>query len=403
MFTRSINAFSYLVKSYKNTLISSWKSDNRTVLLYDRTLLCRICFLLILGFIMMTSASMPLGSRLLRDPFFFAKRQICYLFLAVIVASFILHIPIKFWQKYSIIMLFISFIMLITVLFGHIINGATRWIGLGPIHIQPAEVIKIIFCCYLSDYLSRKFTKINNNIWEAYKPLAVLGLLLILLLEQPDFGTAILLFITTLVMLFLSGVKFKQVLKIIILSTTIISVLILNNPYRIHRITSFLHPWKDPYNIGYQLTQSLIAFGRGNILLGRGLGNSRQKFSYLPEAHTDFIFSVLGEELGYIGAMIVIYNIFFIAFRAMSIGHRAIKIGKYFSGFFSCSIGIWFSLQIIINIGASTGILPTKGLTLPLISYGGSSLIVVLTALMVILRVDYETRFANIQAFHRRN
>ena len=192
----------------------------------------------------------------------------------------------------------------------------------------------------------------------------------------------------------------QQFIAIIGMGISAVVLLILAEPYRIRRVTSFWNPWEDPFGSGYQLTQSLMAFGRGE-LWGQGLGNSVQKLEYLPEAHTDFIFSIIAEELGYIGVVLALLMVFFVAFRAMSIGRKALEIDHRFSGFLACSIGIWFSFQALVNVGAAAGMLPTKGLTLPLISYGGSSLLIMSTAIMMLLRIDYETRLEKAQAFTR--
>jgi cell division protein FtsW len=210
----------------------------------------------------------------------------------------------------------------------------------------------------------------------------------------------VVLFVTTLAMLFLAGAKLWQFLAIIGSGIFAVVLLIIAEPYRMRRVTSFWNPWEDPFGSGYQLTQSLMAFGRGEFW-GQGLGNSVQKLEYLPEAHTDFIFSIIGEELGYAGVVLALLMVFFVAFRAMSIGRRALEIDQRFSGFLACSIGVWFSFQALVNVGAAAGMLPTKGLTLPLISYGGSSLIIMSTAIVFLLRIDYETRLAKAQAFTR--
>ncbi|MXP67185.1 cell division protein FtsW [Pantoea sp. Aalb] len=382
-------------------MIGRYIHNNKLIPLYDRTLLWTTFSLVIFGFIMVTSASIPIGQILTKDTFYFAKREALYILLALSVAPFILRIRMIFWQNYSNIILIISVIILIlALLIGNSVNGAYRWIILGPIHIQPAEFSKLSLFCYLSNYLMRKLEAVRNKFWGFCKPVGIMLMLSILLLAQPDFGSVVVLFVTTLAILFLAGAKIWHLLTIIIISIGSVVLLIIAEPYRIRRITSFWNPWNDPFGSGYQLTQSLIAFGRGK-LCGKGLGNSIQKLEYLPDAHTDFIFSILGEELGYIGVVIALLLLFFIAFRAMLIGRRALEIKQSFSGFFACSIGIWFSFQTLINVGAASGILPTKGLTLPIVSYGGSSLIIMLIAIMFLLRIDYETRLATSQAFIR--
>lgn len=385
----------------KGWVMGSRVKDDDSLIMYDRTMLWLTLGLAALGFIMVTSASMPVGQRLTDDPFFFAKRHALYLFLAFCFAMVTLRLPMAFWQRWSSAMLIAAIVMLLVVLLvGSSINGASRWIDLGIMRFQPAEFTKLSLFCYLANYLVRKVEEVRNNLRGFLKPMGVIMVLAVLLLAQPDLGTVVVLFITTLAMLFLAGAKLWQFIAIIGSGIAAVVLLILAEPYRIRRVTSFWNPWDDPFGSGYQLTQSLMAFGRGE-LWGQGLGNSVQKLEYLPEAHTDFIFAIIGEELGYIGVVLALLMVFFVAFRAMSIGRKALEIDQRFSGFLACSIGIWFSFQALVNVGAAAGMLPTKGLTLPLISYGGSSLLIMSTAIILLLRIDYETRLEKAQAFTR--
>ncbi|MFC6208907.1 cell division protein FtsW [Rahnella sp. LAC-M12] len=390
-----------LVGKFNDWVMGSKENDSLTLVLYDRTLLWLTFGLAIIGFVMVTSASMPIGQRLADDPFLFAKRDAIYLALAFGLSLVTLRVPMAIWQKYSNVLLLLSVVMLLVVLVvGSSVNGASRWISLGPLRIQPAEFSKLSLFCYLASYLVRKVDEVRSNFWGFCKPMGVMVVLAVLLLAQPDLGTVVVLFITTLAMLFLAGAKMWQFLAIIGSGAFAVVLLVLAEPYRMRRVTSFWNPWADPFGSGYQLTQSLMAFGRGEFW-GQGLGNSVQKLEYLPEAHTDFIFSILGEELGYFGVVLALLMVFFVAFRAMSIGRRALEIDQRFSGFLACSIGVWFSFQALVNVGAAAGMLPTKGLTLPLISYGGSSLLIMSTAIVLLLRVDFETRLAKAQAFVR--
>ena len=390
-----------LTNKLKDWVMGSRESDTSSMVLYDRTLLWLTFGLAIVGFVMVTSASMPIGQRLADDPFLFAKRDAIYLALAFGMSLVTLRVPMAVWQKYSNVLLLLSVVMLLVVLVvGSSVNGASRWISFGPLRIQPAEFSKLSLFCYLASYLVRKVDEVRSNFWGFCKPMGVMVVLAVLLLAQPDLGTVVVLFITTLAMLFLAGAKMWQFLAIIGSGAFAVVLLIIAEPYRMRRVTSFWNPWADPFGSGYQLTQSLMAFGRGEFW-GQGLGNSVQKLEYLPEAHTDFIFSILGEELGYFGVVLALLMVFFVAFRAMSIGRRALELDQRFSGFLACSIGVWFSFQALVNVGAAAGMLPTKGLTLPLISYGGSSLIIMSTAIVLLLRVDFETRLAKAQAFVR--
>ncbi|TWY39872.1 cell division protein FtsW [Serratia marcescens] len=391
-----------LTERLKDWVTGARDNDAVNMVLYDRTLLWLTFGLAIIGFVMVTSASMPIGQRLADDPFLFAKRDALYLGLAFGLSLVTLRVPMEIWQRYSNVMLLMSIVMLLIVLVvGSSVNGASRWIALGPLRIQPAELSKLSLFCYLASYLVRKVEEVRSNFWGFCKPMDVMVVLAVLLLAQPDLGTVVVLFITTLAMLFLAGAKMWQFLAIIGSGVFAVVLLIIAEPYRMRRVTSFWNPWADPFGSGYQLTQSLMAFGRGEFW-GQGLGNSVQKLEYLPEAHTDFIFSILGEELGYIGVVLALLMVFFVAFRAMSIGRRALEIDQRFSGFLACAIGVWFSFQALVNVGAAAGMLPTKGLTLPLISYGGSSLLIMSTAIVLLLRIDYETRLTKAQAFVKR-
>ncbi|POX29034.1 cell division protein FtsW [Serratia marcescens] len=391
-----------LTERMKDWVTGARDNDAVNMVLYDRTLLWLTFGLAIIGFVMVTSASMPIGQRLADDPFLFAKRDALYLGLAFGLSLVTLRIPMEVWQRYSNVMLLMSIVMLLIVLVvGSSVNGASRWIALGPLRIQPAELSKLSLFCYLASYLVRKVEEVRSNFWGFCKPMGVMVVLAVLLLAQPDLGTVVVLFITTLAMLFLAGAKMWQFLAIIGSGVFAVVLLIIAEPYRMRRVTSFWNPWADPFGSGYQLTQSLMAFSRGEFW-GQGLGNSVQKLEYLPEAHTDFIFSILGEELGYIGVVLALLMVFFVAFRAMSIGRRALEIDQRFSGFLACAIGVWFSFQALVNVGAAAGMLPTKGLTLPLISYGGSSLLIMSTAIVLLLRIDYETRLTKAQAFVKR-
>nr|WP_308428593.1 cell division protein FtsW [Providencia thailandensis] len=369
--------------------------------LYDRTLVWLALGLAAIGFIMVTSASMPVGQRLTEDPFYFAKRDAVYLAIAFVLVLGVMRISMAVWEKYSFVLLMVSLLLLAVVLVaGSSVNGASRWIDIGIVKIQPAELSKLALFCYVSSYLVRKSEEVRTRFLGFVKPMCILIVMSSLLLLQPDLGTVIVLVVTTLGLLFLAGARLAPFIIGIAACVVGVLALIWFEPYRLRRVTSFLNPWEDPFGSGYQLTQSLMAFGRGE-LVGQGLGNSVQKLEYLPEAHTDFIFSVLAEELGYIGVVLVLLMVFMLAFRAMMIGRRALLANQLFAGYLACSIGIWFTFQALVNVGAAAGMLPTKGLTLPLISYGGSSLLIMSVAIAVLLRVDFETRLQKAQAFVR--
>jgi len=365
---------------------------------FDRTYIILAFAMYIIGLIMVASSSMPVADRLFGNPFHFIIRHSIYIGLSLLVASIVMQVPLATWHKHSTNLLIFGVILLVTVLIiGRTVNGSQRWIVLGPITVQAAEPAKLFFFCYLSAYLVRRRNEVMENVKGFLKPLIVFGLLASLLLFQPDLGTVIVMFVTTFGLLFLAGAKLWQFVSIALMGLVSISALAYFSPYRWARVTGFLDPWKDPFGTGYQLTQSLMAYGRGEVF-GEGLGNSIQKLEYLPEAHTDFVMAVLAEEFGFIGIAAILLLSMTLVIKALLLGRKAVSKEKYFEGFFAYAIGIWFSFQAAVNVGASAGIVPTKGLTMPLISYGGSSMIIMTIALVVLLRIDHEIRLQSIQA-----
>jgi cell division protein FtsW len=361
--------------------------------LYDRQLVWLSLALMMIGLVMVTSASFPVSSRLTDGPFHFMFRHGTFLILALFVSSVVLQVRIEMWKKWSSVLLGLSLCALVVVLlFGRSVNGASRWIPLVVFNFQPAEVAKLSLFVYISSYLVRKQDAVRERFFDGFlKPMIVFAVLAILLLAQPDLGTVVVMLVTVFGMLFIAGAKLTQFLALILAGIVAVISLILAEPYRVRRVTSFLDPWEDPFGSGYQLTQSLMAFGRGEWL-GQGLGNSIQKLEYLPEAHTDFVFAVLAEELGFIGVVCVLCLIMWLVLKAVNIGRKAFESGELFGGYLAFGIGIWFAFQTLVNVGAAAGMVPTKGLTLPLISYGGSSLIVMTTAVSLLLRIDFECR-----------
>ena len=303
-----------------------------------------------------------------------------------------------FWQKANQPLLLVGMVLLLAVLIvGKEINGSTRWIRLGPINIQVSEVAKLFFFCYLAGYLVRKKSEVQENLKGFIKPILVFIVYATLIMMQPDLGTVMVMFVTTVGLLFLAGARLWQFFALMVTGLFLVVFLIAISPYRRARITGFLDPWDDPFGKGYQLVQSLMAYSRGDWF-GQGLGNSVQKLQYLPEAHTDFIFSILAEETGFLGVVTVLVVLFTLIFRALNIGLNALKADKAYEGYLALGIAIWFAFQSMVNVGASAGILPTKGLTLPFVSYGGSSLLVMTIAVGILLRVDFETKMALKQA-----
>jgi cell division protein FtsW len=280
---------------------------------------------------------------------------------------------------------------------GRTVNGSTRWLALGPFTIQVAEPAKLFFFCYLSGYLVRRYDEVTENLKGFIKPLVVFFVLALLLLFQPDLGTVIVMFATTVGLLFLAGAKLWQFFGLAFAGIAAVAALIVVEDYRMRRVTAFMDPWADPFGTGYQLTQSLMAWGRGNWF-GEGLGNSLQKLEFLPEAHTDFIMSIVAEELGLAGVMLVLGLILTIVVKSLQLGNKALVQERAYEGFMAYSIGVWFSFQTAVNVGASSGVLPTKGLTLPLVSSGGSSLIIMSVAVAILLRIDFELKTVNMHA-----
>lgn len=368
-------------------------------MLYDRFLLWLLLGLITFGFIVSSSGSISMGYNISNDILYFIKRELFYYTITLILSLIMLNISVITWKYYSFFLLLCSVVMLLLVLvFNHVVNGASRWIIWGAMSIQPSELSKLSFICYLADYLDRKQNEVCNTFWGMFKPILVMLCLALLLMGQPDFGSMIILFTITLSMLFLFGAKLWQLVLIFVLNIFLITLSVMFKPYRIKRVLAFLNPWQDPFGSGYQLIQSFIAIGRGNYC-GQGLGNSIQKLEYLPEAHTDFIFSVLSEELGLIGSVFVLLMLFALVCRALRIGYRALNVQQKFAGILAHSIGIWIGFQTFFNVGVTLGILPTKGLTLPFISYGGSSLLITTVSVILLIRIDFETRLVKNQVF----
>lgn len=373
--------------------IKRWVTTASPEVLYDRQLVWISLGLMLTGLVMVTSASFPISTRLTDQPFHFMFRHAIFLLLAISTSAVILQVPLKRWLEFSTWLLLLSIFLLIVVLVaGKSVNGASRWIPLGLFNLQPAEVAKLSLFIFMSGYLVRKSEEVRSSFFNGFiKPIIVFATLASLLLLQPDLGTVIVMLVTLFGMLFIAGAKLTQFLALMVVGLVAVAGLIYIEPYRMRRVTSFMDPWDDPFGSGYQLTQSLMAFGRGEWF-GQGLGNSIQKLEYLPEAHTDFVFAVLAEELGFVGVVLVLMLIFSLVLKAIYIGRKAFDNDQLFGGYLAFGIGIWFAFQTLVNVGAAAGMVPTKGLTLPLISYGGSSLIVMSVAVSILLRIDYECR-----------
>ncbi len=370
------------------------RTMRKSFLAYDRILLFSALSLIILGLVMVTSASIVVSEKQYLQPFHFLIRQVIYLVIGFFVALFVVRFELEFWRKLAPLLLLISFGLLIAVLLpgiGRQINGSSRWIGLGPIGMQVSEVAKIFTIIFLADYLVRRQDEVRTEYMGFVKPMILLAIMSLLLLKEPDYGAAAVIMVTALAMMFLAGVRFWQFAILMALVVVALGVLAISSPYRLERLTAFLNPWANQYDSGYQLTQSLIAFGRGGWF-GVGLGQSVQKLFYLPEAHTDFVFAVYAEEMGLVGVLAVIALYVVFIGRAFMISTKALSQDRLFAGYLAFGIALWLGMQAIINMGVNSGLLPTKGLTLPLMSYGGSSMVVMCFVLALLFRIDFESR-----------
>ena len=353
-----------------------------------------VCLLFAFGMLMMTSASIEIASSQYGDPFYFLKRQGFFSFLGFTVLIITLHTPLSLWKRTSWLLLIGSFVLLFLVLvpgIGKVVNGSARWLDLGIFNLQPSELAKIFIVIYLASYLDRHLKEVRED-WSGFlKPLLIVGLAAILLQLEPDHGALVILTLTAFCMIFLAGAKLYRFLIMLLLFLGAVSYLAMTKPYVVVRFSSYLNPWaaENVFSGSYQLTQALIAFGRGEWM-GVGLGNSIQKLYFLPEAHNDFVLAIVGEELGLIGVSLIVMLFCALVFMAFSIGKDAEKKGAVFEAFVAYGIGLLFAGQAMVNIGVNTGLLPTKGLTLPFLSYGGASLIVSFFMAALLLRVQYE-------------
>lgn len=375
--------------------LKSWYAlPERSVVPFDPWLLGAAIALVLTGFIMITSASMDVAAAKFGGAFFFSLRHGIYIVLAIILAAIVVRLPISFWEKYGPWLLLLGAILLVIVLIpgiGRAVNGSQRWISLGPINLQASEVAKFCMVIYVSGYLVRRLSEVRSS-WKGFvKPVLPLAFFVFLLLLEPDYGAAVVLMATVMGMIFLGGMRLFQFLTVLIGAVGLVAVMAIAQPYRLARLKSFQDPWADPFGAGYQLSQAQIAFGRGEWF-GTGLGNSVQKLFYLPEAHTDFVYSVLAEELGLLGALFVVVLYAILIARIFLVGRQAEKQSEFFKGYVAYGFGLIIAGQALINIGVNVGALPTKGLTAPLLSYGGSSLLVCSAMIAIVLRIDYELK-----------
>jgi cell division protein FtsW len=350
--------------------------------------------IVLLGLVMVTSASVSIASQDTGQPFYYLERQLLLTLLGASCAALVFSIPTAMLERASLPLLALALALLAAVLIpglGHAVNGSRRWLHVGAINFQVSELARVLVLTFIASYAVRREQELRASLAGLAKPLGVLLVAGALLLIEPDFGAATVLFATGFALLFLAGARLRYVIAMTVLAACGFALLAMSASYRLRRLTTFLDPWADPYNSGFQLTQSLIAIGRGQWL-GVGLGESVQKLFYLPEAHTDFLFAVLAEELGLAGVLLTLALFLGLVWRSFHIARLAASAGLKFASLLAAGFGLWLGTQAFINIGVNMGVLPTKGLTLPLMSYGRSSLIVGLAWVGLVLRVYHEAQ-----------
>jgi len=371
--------------------------DKITAPTYDQGLLWVTLLLLGFGLVMVYSASITLAEAdkaTGHQSTYYAVRHAIYVSIALLTAFVTFQIPTRFWQKVAPYLFLAGLVLLIMVLIpgvGRQVNGSQRWIPLGFATLQPSELMKLFATIYVADYTVRKAAFMDSFTKSFLPMLAVMLVVGFLLLREPDFGAFAVIAAITISVLWLGGINGRIFAGLVVLLVIGVVMLIMSSPYRLQRIVGFMDPWADPFGKGYQLSHALIAFGRGEWF-GVGLGASVEKLLYLPEAHTDFLLAVVAEELGFVGVAAVGLLFAWIVMRAFAIGKEAVAYERHFSALLAQGIGIWIGVQAIINMGVNMGLLPTKGLTLPLLSFGGSAIVANCIALAVLLRVDWENR-----------
>ncbi|MBV8975419.1 MAG: putative lipid II flippase FtsW [Sinobacteraceae bacterium] len=375
------------------TLPAIDRSGGRASAIYlDPVTLALIAAIVLLGLIMVTSASVSIASEDSGQPFYYLERQLLLTLIGLACAAALFAVPTALIEKAAAPLLVTAFVLLMVVLvpgLGHAVNGSRRWLRLSGANFQVSELARVLVLIYLASYAVRRETQLRESLAGLAKPLALLCCASALLLAEPDFGAATVLFATGFGLLFLAGARLRYVIAMTAIATSGFAVIAVSSSYRVRRLTAFLNPWADPFNSGFQLTQSLIAIGRGQWF-GVGLGDSVQKLFYLPEAHTDFLFAVLAEELGLLGVALTLGLFLALIWRSFRIARLAADAGLKFPAYLAAGFGLWIGIQAFINIGVNMGVLPTKGLTLPLMSYGRSSLIVALAWTGLLLRVYHE-------------
>ena len=361
---------------------------------YDYWLLLTALLLLAVGLVMVLSTAINISEQRFNDPLALFRKQSYFACFGLIIAWLVTRIPILFWQKINVALILFNGTLLLLVLIPYVgreVNGSMRWFNFAGFSMQPSEAMKLCMVMYLAGYLVRRQAEIRLAMKGFFKAMLVLIVISGLLLLEPDYGATVVLFSTALGMLFLAGVPLRHFMLWFVSVSVALAVLGTFAAYRIQRLTTFLDPWADPYNTGFQLVQALIAIGRGDWF-GVGLGASVQKFTYLPEAHTDFLFAILAEELGFVGSVSILALFGLLIFRGFHIAKKAVSVQHYYSAYLAYGISLSLSLQVGVNLGVNMGLLPTKGLTLPLMSYGGSNLLITCVMLALLLRIYHEAQ-----------
>ena len=358
----------------------------------DTVFLALLLAIVLLGLVMVTSASISIAARESGNGFYYLERQLLLVGVGAGAGAILLTLRTDFIERLSMPLLVAAYALLLLVLvpgLGHTVNGSRRWLEVGGLNFQASELARVFVLIYVASYAVRREEELRGSLLGLAKPLGLLACAGVLLLAEPDFGAATVLFASGFALLFLAGARLRYAIAMTVIASSGFALLAITSSYRLRRLTGFLHPWADPFNSGFQLTQSLIAIGRGGWF-GVGLGNSVQKLFYLPEAHTDFLFAVLAEELGLIGAIATLGLFLALVWRCFRIARLAAEADLKFPAYLAAGFGLWLGIQGFINIGVNMGVLPTKGLTLPLMSYGRSSLVVALAWAGLVLRVYHE-------------
>jgi cell division protein FtsW len=376
-------------KHVKNSLLGRFH--------FDPLLVIVSASLLAIGYVMMASSSLHLGIKETGNSLHYPIRQSLHIALGLILGICVALTPIRVWEKSGQWLFIFGILLLIVVLvpgLGVKVNGSTRWLSIFGMRIQVSEVVKFFSVIYMAGYVTRHQESIRKSIFALFKPIILFSGACILLLMEPDFGSAVVIMIIAMGIMFLAGARLSPFIILLSSGSVLAALLVYFEPYRMKRVTSFLNPWADAKDTGYQLVHALISFGRGESV-GVGLGSGIQKLFYLPEAHTDFLFSVIAEELGLLGVLTVIGLFALLVWRTFEIAAAAEKADERFSAFIAYGLGIWFGFQSFVNMGVNMGILPTKGLTLPLMSYGGGSMMIMCCAIALIFRIQSEVTEIN--------